>query len=97
MMVFKFKESDLEILKKYLKDKQLLNLFNSKEKIENIKKYEYKTTVYEVTMLFCEAEKLLDYLSDILAKEGFDKNDNLTLLGEEVEKLIDIFNYYDQI
>jgi len=34
-------------------------------------------------------EILLDKLSDVLADEGFDANDNLTNIGTRIEKIID--------
>jgi len=38
-----------------------------------------------------ELEKLFDYLSNILMMKGFDKNDNLNRLADDIEYLIDKF------
>ena len=96
ILIFELKESDLKILKQYLNDTKLLKFFDnnivSKKVNDNYKDSE-KT--FFITLTSEESEKLLDYLSDILIKNGFSKDGNINYDGNNIERLIDIFNYYE--
>ena len=97
MFTFELRESSLKILKKYLNDKELLNIFNNRiVKKTTQKHHEYQDEKFKVTLTIKELEKLLDFLSNILMEYGFDENDNLTSIGNNIENLIDLFNYYDK-
>jgi hypothetical protein len=97
MITFELKKSNLDSLFKYIKDKELANIFSDRLVSKSI--YEYfdkQDEKFEITLELKESEKLLDYLSDILMEKGFNEHYELTSIGRDVESLIDIFNYYDK-
>lgn len=89
-MLFKLNHSDIKLLIEALDGSKLGVKFETAEKFSE--KGKYPTGRYVVDLSEGEMLLIIDSLSSCLMNSGLDGNEELNVLGRQIESLIDVFS-----